>query len=237
MTRNETAKAAGTTPVPKAFLLPSMCFDGVPDDAHLVCLLGDPDCGSVEAVEEAGVLIVRPWLFPMKFVAPWVIFTGIVITCLLFFMPRLRHEKPDYPVVAFFLVLVWLVCIPAFLGLLTFVNRYFARKGDFFKVDMARHTLELCRVGRTLKASEIITFVELTRFYRNTAGWNKRRQTGVLVRAPSDRVELYPVVGELQENIPLLGRRAWADRLAEMFQVPVRRVKLSKAESRALGDC
>ncbi|MGO8689858.1 MAG: hypothetical protein ACLQLG_09500 [Thermoguttaceae bacterium] len=235
MTRNEIAKAAGTTPVPKAFSLPSMCFDGVPDDAHLVCLLGDPDCGSVEAVEEADILTARPWLFPMKFVVPWTLFIGIVITCMLLFMPWLQHEKPNYPLA--FLVFMWVIVIPGTLWVLTALNRHFATKGDYFKVDMTRHTLELCPVGRTLKASEIITFVELTRFYRNTAGWNKTRQTGVLVRASSGRVELHPVVRELQENIPLLGRRAWADRLADMFQAPVRRVKLSKAESRALSDC
>ena len=204
-------------------------------NAHLVCLLGDPDCGSVEAVEEADILTARPWLFPMKFVVPWTLFIGIVITCMLLFMPWLQHEKPNYPLA--FLVFMWVIVIPGTLWVLTALNRHFATKGDYFKVDMTRHTLELCPVGRTLKASEIITFVELTRFYRNTAGWNKTRQTGVLVRASSGRVELHPVVRELQENIPLLGRRAWADRLADMFQAPVRRVKLSKAESRALSDC
>ncbi len=46
----------------KAFSLPSMCFDGVPDDSRLECLFGDRDCGPVNAVEEAGWLIVRPWV-------------------------------------------------------------------------------------------------------------------------------------------------------------------------------
>jgi hypothetical protein len=211
-----------------------MCFDGVPDDAQLVHLLGNLDrCGPIKAVEEAGLLTVRPWLVPMKYMVPWGIFVMVVITCTSYFM---EHGKLDSSLVAF-LLFGWLVCLPGLLVLLAVFNRLVAKKGDYFKVDMARRTLELCQVGRTLKASEIIAVTLLTRWYRSHGVWRKTYQTGVLVRTQDNRVELYPVVRELGENVPSYKRSQWADRLASIFQVPVRRIELSRSESRALNDC
>jgi hypothetical protein len=214
-----------------------MLFDDVPDDSQLVCLLGDPDCGPIKAVEEAGLLTVRPWLFPMKVVVTWMVFIAAVITGMTCFMPLVEHEKPDFSSLAFFSFFLWFVCLPGFLGLLALVNRSLAKKGDYFKVDTDRRTLELCRVGRTLKADEIIAVTMLTRWYRNAGGFQKTHQTGVLVRTPNSGLELYPVIRELGENVQSSGSSNWADRLARIFQVPIRRIELSRSESRALNDC
>jgi hypothetical protein len=229
-------------PTPRAFSRSSMTFDHAPGDCELTCLLGDPNCGPVRAVEEGGVLTVRPWLFPMKYIVPWMIFTAIVITCMLCFAPMIEHKKTDFSSVLFFwlpLCLVWLLGLPAFLGFLAILNRTFASKGDYFKVDMARRTLELCRLARTVKAGDIIAITLLTRWYRNAGGASfKTYQTGVLVRSPenNNRVELYPVVRELGENIPASRASQWAERLANIFQVPIRRTELSRSESLALDD-
>ena len=177
----------------KVFSCPSMCFDGVPDDSQLVYLLGDRDCGPIKAVEEAGLLTVRPWLIPMKFMAPWMLLTLVIITIVMLCV----HYPRDW-FFWLFLTCGWFVCLPVLLGLLDAINRSFAKKGDYFKVDTARRTLELCQVGRTLKANEIIAITMLTRWYANASGsWNKTHQTGVLVRTQDNRVELYPLVREL----------------------------------------
>jgi hypothetical protein len=157
----------------------------------------------------------------------------VVISCMAYFM---EHGKLDSLLVAFLLI-GWLVCLPGLLVVLAVVSRLVAQKGDYLKVDMARRTLELCQVGRTLKASEIIAFTLLTRWYRSSGAWNKTYQAGVLVRTPDNRVELLPVVRELGENVPSSKKSQWADRLASIFQVPVRRIELSRSESRALNDC
>jgi hypothetical protein len=135
--------------------------------------------------------------------------------------------------------MTWLLVLPTLLLLLTAVNRSFARKGDYFRVDKSALTFTLCQVGKTFKAAEILAFTELSRWCRyGHAPWRATRQMGILVRAPGRHVDLYPVFRELEENIPLLGRRfRLVDRLAEIFQVPVRRVKLDRRESRSLGDC
>jgi hypothetical protein len=223
----------GAVPIQKAFSRPSMLFDGAADDSQLVCLLGDSDCGPVKAVEEAGLLTASPRLVPMKFVVPWMLFTAVAITCMMCFFF-------DGPRVFFWLLMgmLWLLALPTLLGLLALINRHMAKKGDHFRVDMTRRTLELCRIGRTLKASEIIAITLLTRWYRGGGGqWSKTHQTGVLLRTPDGRAELCPVVRELGENTPSFRKSTWADRLAAIFQVPVRRIELNKSESRALNDC
>jgi hypothetical protein len=240
--RNEKSRAATeSTALPKAFSLPSMSFDGVPDDSQLVCLLGDPDCGPIRLVEEAGLLIVRPWLFPVKLVTAWMVFIALVITGVMCFMPLIEHKKLEFSSVLFFwlpLLFLWFISLPGLLGLLAVVNRSFAKKGDYFKVDMARRTLELCRIGRTINASEIIAVTLLTRWYRLAhGGWSMTHATGILVRTQGNRVELYPVVRELGENVPSSRKSKWAERLASIFQTPIRRIELSRSESRALNDC
>ena len=181
------------------------------------------------------MLTVRPWLFPMKYLAPWMVFVLVMMTCMSIFM---ENGKLDM-VSVFGLLFGWVVCLPGLLGLLVAMNRSFAKKGDFFKVDVANRTLELCRVGRTLKASEIAAFAILTRWYRCNGGsmWTETHQTSVLVRSQDSRIDLYPLVRVLAENVNSSQKSQWADRLATVFDVPVRRIELSRSESRALNDC
>lgn len=175
---------------------------------------------------------MRPWLVPMKYVGPWMIFVMVVGTSFVLF---LEHGRLD-PVSVGFLLLGWLVCLPGLLAFLVVINREMIKKGEYFKVDTASRTLELCRAGRTFKASEIIAFTLLARWYRRGV-WSKTYQTGVLVRAPGNRVELYPVVREIGENVISSRQSQWADRLSSIFQVPIRQVELSRSESQALNDC
>ncbi len=149
--------------------------------------------------------------------------------------------------------MIWLIGLPSFLCFVFFFNRQIAKGGDYFKVDGASHALEICRIGRTFRAGEIIAFTELTRWHRwrrYVGKWQKTRQTGVLVRSPNQHVELYPVIRDREielsfgvasfvvASFPLRTRRvSWAERLAGVFQVPIRRIELSKAESKALNDC
>lgn len=231
--RRSVLESSPSIPATKAFSQVSISFERVPDDSQLVSLLGDPDCGPIKAVEEGGLLTVRPWLFPMKFVMPWMLFTLIAITVMAVYLLRGQGVF-----LWLFLAFGWFLCLPSFLGLLAVINRSFAKKGDYFKVDMARRTLELCRVGRTLRGTEIIAVTLVTRWYCNAGGvWSQTHQTGVLVRTRDNHVELYPVVRELGENLPASKRSKWANRLASIFQVPVRQIELSRSESRALGDC
>ena len=224
--------SSGALLIPKAFSRSSISFDSVPDDAQLVCLLGDRDWGPVKEAEEGGLLTVRPWLFPMKFVAPWMVFTLVVGTAATIYV----HHPLD-AALWWFLAFGWLLCLPATLALMIAINRSLAKKGDLFKVDSARRTLELCRAGRTIKADEIVAFTMLTRWYRDASGtWDERNQTSVLVRLPNHRFELYPVVRGSSQNWQLR-KLTWADRLANIFQVPVRRIELNRSESRELNDC
>ena len=135
------------------------------------------------------------------------------------------------------LLVGWLGALPGFLVISAVLSRWIAKKGDYFRVDRSRRTLELCRAGRTIQGSEIEAIILLSRWHRWGLPWIRFFQTSVLVRGPGGQMELYPVMSESTENAPAYTRSRWADRLASIFPVPVRRIELSKAESQALNDC
>ena len=191
-------------------------------------------------MEEAGFLTVGPLQLPMKYVVPWMIFVMLVISCMICFMPWGMESRFTSIFFWFFLFFGWFVALPGTLGLMALISRSIAKEGDYFKVDMASRTLELCQLGRTIKASEIIAITLLTRWYRyqyvdGRGPWTKTCQTGVLVRTQDGRVELCPVLR--QSQVPSSKSSQWADRLAGIFQVPVRQIALSKSETRELNDC
>jgi hypothetical protein len=243
--------------MPKAFSQSSICFDHNPYDSELTCLLGnaswldeilDPGPLEIRDSETNGVLTASPWLLPVKWVVSMFILADVAFTCVICLTAASRQNNPDsvfWPI-WFVLLLTWFVGLPVSLYFLFLFNRYLAKDGDYFKVDRARRTLELCRVGRTLKADEIIAFTKLSRWHRwpSYGGkWKRTHQTGVLVRIPNRQVELHPLV--TVNEVPLLGTSlplwkassSWAERLANIFQVPVRGITLSKAASRELKDC
>ena len=67
----------------KVFSLPFKCFDRLPEDSELVCLLGEIDHpGQITVLETSESLLVRPGLIPIKFVVPWMLLTGSLITAM-----------------------------------------------------------------------------------------------------------------------------------------------------------
>ena len=216
-----------------------MIFDGIPNDSELVCLLSDQVIGPIKnkTVEEGGVLTVRPQLLPMGYMVPWMIFVAAVMTCMACFMPWPEAENRFSSMAFWFnLFFGWCLMISATLGL-ALVNHMLVKAGDCFRVDLAHRRLELCRRGRAVEASELVAVTLLSRYYDLVGAWASIYQTGVLVRSPDKRVELLPVVTETCDNIRSSQRSRWADRLASIFQVPVRRIELNKSESKALNDC
>ena len=122
------------------------------------------------------------------------------------------------------------------MGLLAFINHYFAKKGDYFRVDKPRRTLELCQVGRAFTGNDILAFTEVLRWYRRGPGWawEWTWQTCVLVHTLEGHVEQYPLV---RETVVRLFRARLVDQLVQIFEVPIRRVRLNRRASRALKDC
>lgn len=215
----------------KAFSQSSACFGHVPNDSELTSLLGDADCGPIKGVEDGKSLTVRPWLIPMKYMAPWAVLTMVVITVMTAFL----YGKFDL-LAWLFLAFGWFVCLPGFLGITVLINWAFAKKGNYIKVDVSRRTLELCRLGRTFTSDQIAAIIELSRWYLLAGGWEHTLQTSVLIRKPDGQFELFPMLREIQTP-RLFGKPQWADRLAAILQTSVRRVKLSRSESRQLNDC
>jgi hypothetical protein len=244
--RSNSCEPSSSVP-PRAFSRPSMSFDHNPADTELVALLGEPAHGLVSLSEEGGVLVARPWVLPMKWIVIWLFFVAVGLTCFMCVDLCWEHEGRMNPSDVYFfglcLLLMWLVVVPGILLVLAFIRRTLAKRAeqrDFFKVDTSRRTLELCPVGRTFKAGEIIAFTVVARWYRNVNmanEWKGALQTGVLVRASNNRVEHYPLIHGWSETTLSSKRSKCADRLAGIFCVPVRRIELNKFESCALNDC
>lgn len=219
--------------MPKMFSVTSMSFDHNPDDSELTSLLGDRDCGRIQAVEVDGVITVRPGLFPMKIIYPWMIFVGVVITCMIFFMPLVERKELELPLAVGMVSILWLAVVPSFLGLLAYTNSYFAKKGDYFKVHAARRMLEVCPIGRRFDADQIAAIIELSRWYRSVGEWDHTLQTSVLIHRPDGQFEIIPL---FREAMPVLGKPEWADRICGILETPVRRITLSQPQSRDLKD-
>jgi hypothetical protein len=236
------SKENHTTGRPKVFSQPSMTFDHNPADSELTCLLGE-NVPYAKEFELSSVLIVRPGLMPIRWIVAVLIFFACVIS--FFWTPGIHsmghaesiaQDWVDLFITWFACGFIWLVFVPSTVGVLWFYNRQLSKKGDFFRVDFQRRTLELCQAGRTLKTDDIIAFTELTRWYgpANSDG-NWTRQTGVLIRnGPS--VEWYPLVPRIWPKQWKKTREPLIDRLACFFQKKVRRIELDRQHSNKLGD-
>jgi hypothetical protein len=234
---SESGPGAPQRPVPIAFTRPFLSFDRMPDDSQLVCLLGTPaSYNPLKVVEEAGVLRVRPVPLRLKYAVPGLVTFTALITGVPYFLQRGKIEA----FMLAFLGMGWLLVFPTLLAAMIFISRSIEKGGDIFRFDPMQRLLELCRAGRTFKPGEIVAVTLLTRWYLGSdsdgRSWIKTHQTGVLVRGPGREVEHYPVVSQQSTRLPTYQKLSWADRLAAIFQVPVRRIELSLRESRALND-
>jgi hypothetical protein len=250
--------------MPNVFSCTSITFDHEPYDSELTCLLGrrswfdelrDSASSGIRCVETGGDVLASPRVLPIKWILAGLIVLCAIQTCFWCVVYVSHHSDPKWTAgfLVLVLLLIWLVQLPLVVGILFLCNRWLGRDGDYFRISGANRTLELCRFGRTVKAGEIIGFVELMRWrrlLRYVGGWHRTRQTSVMIRDADRRVELYPLIHERERelridvvgirvaSLPLRRRELpWADRLAGTFQVPVRRITLTKSESKALNDC
>lgn len=244
---SSSSERQATDASPKAFSRPSMSFDHRPSDAELTALLGKDDHGLVSWSEEGGMLIARPWVLPMKWILLGLaIITFLGLVCWVPVILNLGHggkmNSTDLHTFCFYWFLVWLAAMVGMLLTAVSVRRTLIKninKREFFKIDMLRRTLELCSAGRTFKAGEIVGFTVLSRRCRSGSDndWKGTRQTGVLVRTPNGLVEHFALLHEWAETGLTAEKSKWADRLAGIFCVPVRRISLNLKESRELKDC
>jgi hypothetical protein len=217
----------------KTFSITSVCFDRVPNDSELVCLLGDgdpsrpPPYTPIKFADTFESLTCTPRLVPLNWIMPLLVLFVAGLTCVLWLAVDVSAHW-----LWLITAIIWLD-VPVTLAVFVWINQQLGRKGDHFRVDRSRRTLELCRIGRTINSREIVALTELTRYYKRGSEWVWTQQTGVLVRLPDDRIELLPIVREDQwcSRPPHC-----ADRLADFFGVPVRRIELDKSESKALAD-
>jgi hypothetical protein len=217
----------------RAPLASSKRFDHNPSDAELTCLLEGPSrYAGLKVVESDGILRVRATGLPVTGIMLSMVLGAAVITGGMLY---LRSIEPGFDFeIAFWVMFVafWLIVVFWWIVLII-INRCLAASDDFLRVDTMKRTLDLCRNGRTFRASEILAITEVfrwSRYDRRGGEWMSNLQTGVLVRADNTEMELHILV-EGETRPPL------TERLAEILHVPIRRVTLDKSESKALNDC
>jgi hypothetical protein len=231
--------------MPKIFSCPSMTFDHEPYDSELTCLLGE---GSwldelpigIQWIENSGVASIGPKrLHKALLIFLLFVLGAINVACIvyLFFSPWLKM----------ILRLIIVLVSGPLIWFLSILFYHSNKNNDFFKIDISRRRLELYRIGRAASADEIVAFSELIRWQRRNLWvdyWRKVRQTDVLVHGPNRCVQWHPLIccyesqwSSLLSVLQICKRRtSLADRLANIFQKPVRRITLDKKESKALND-
>jgi hypothetical protein len=207
---------------------PHLTFDHEPRDDELVWLLGNHRlCYSNLTIDDTGAeLVGRSKRVSLKVHAPAMLFCGVIFTGLISFVPERQSA-------AYMTIFVWITVAATIAGWIV-LNRKLVAEGDYFRADKQARWLDLCPIGRRFVTEEILGFSELTRHDRpGTTGETWIRQYGVLVRDGDGRIDHYPIA---VENHALLSKPMIAVRLAALFAVPVRRVKLSRRQSRELHD-
>jgi hypothetical protein len=231
-----TLESSSRPVLPKAFSLDSMSYDHDPTDAELSCLLNGPSQPmGFKVVEADGMFHVNTSQIPVKGIMLTMVLGAIVLILFGYFCIFHTSGSSSFPNNIIFSIWVAGNCfiVALFSILLPLINSQLAKKEDFIRVDMSKRTLELCRKKRAFRASEIHAFTELSRYFRHSVSgseWRLQTQIGVLVRVDHGGMELFPLVKGKSKS-PL------SDQLAGIFQKPVRRIELSKNESKALNDC
>lgn len=232
-TRGPSDAERDPTPAPKAFSAASARFHHEPADADLVVPLGDRDQpGWLDVRDSAEALVVRPGLLPLRFVIPWLLSISAAITAAPWMAPRLFPRDPLFLAM---LPLLWTAIVPTMIAICVGLNCHFAAKGDYFRADKAARTLTIDPTRRVLAARDIACITEVTRWAWFSHTWTWVRQTGVLARESGGGYTHHFLVRETRESYPSRRDARPADRLAEVFGVPLHRVRLTLAQSRALG--
>jgi hypothetical protein len=218
--------------MPRAFSQTHLVLDRDPEDADLVQLLGDDEHpGSFDTVDEDGVLAMQPQRIPIKRITVFVILFACALTALAVFAEDwgLSFEGP----IAWAMVtLTWVAVAPVFIGILWAIDRRFARMGPYFRIDRGAGTIWLRQSDRSLAIADVVELVRLERWHRYGGKWGRTRQWTV-VAFVDGRHEVHPVIREID---PLLMGDPIDKVLTEALGRRSRRIKLSTAESKALGD-
>jgi hypothetical protein len=218
-----------TSSLPKQFSLNRQSFDHEPVDAQLVALLGPFEFVDPIKIEDtAASLTASAGSIPMKFAVPFMLLFVSGITAARWYFPKF-----DLP--WFIIGIVWFAILPTFFAILVFINRTLTKMGVFFRADKLHRTLTLPSINVTLAAKQIVAFTQVDRWYKgNTAfGLSWIRMTAVLTRREDGGFDYFPLTRETSRRV---FQELLVDRLGQIFNVPVRKIVLTRLESKSLQD-
>ena len=218
--------------VPRAFSADVIVFDHKPADAELVALLGSGGHAGAAAEETPQGWRLRVSRVPMDRVVPWMVFVMAAITGAVAWLEGgfTRHAVA-------FLMIGWLLALPALLAALWGINRRLDTWPDEARVDLKQRVLEIPKSALRVRFTDIDGLVDLWRWVDDGGDLERRRQLGVIVRAGEETgpTWAYHTLGWDKEWGS--GRRVQRmNRVVAELGRPVREIRLSLRESKALGD-
>ncbi len=225
--------AKGESAVPRAWSADVVVFDHEPADDELVALLGEGGHMGVVVHETPWSLRIRPWRFPMKWVVAWMLIVAAGATGMNSWMEASFTTTNNL----FFLAIVWLLALPMMLLLFWSINRSLDSKPDVARLDLECKVLEIPKSALRVRFSDIEEVVELWRWVRDGGDLERHRQLGILLQKKRQ-------AGLAWEYHTLGWDKEWGSgrRVRRMNRIvaelgrPVRKIRLSIGESRALGD-
>lgn len=126
-------------------------------------------------------------------------------------------------------LLIWLIVLPLALVLLSWLLQRKDAGESVLVVDRATAKLYVPTGGQVIAAADLFQVVEVIRWAEDAHHWKPVVQTSLVVAIAEGGFEVIPIVTQVRPNrfaMPL------ADRLADVFGVPVLRVQLDAEESR-----
>ncbi len=218
---------------PRMFTENFRTFDHEPEDAELVTLLGPHVLTTaLQVIDNPNELIIRPRMIPMWFAVPWVLLIAGVITALIWFVPATRATM-DHSTAVLVTVTLWAMILPALFAIFAWINKTFRQQGNYCRVDKRNRTLTARFVDRPMTRDQILCIIDLERHYVSHGVWDSIRQASVLYQNGDGAIQQYPLATEIEGQ---LFAPDYGGRIATALDVPVRRIRLSKRESKAIGD-
>lgn len=220
--------------LPKAFSVDRLHFDARPTDEQLLALLGPPEYISLLQVDEDAArqtIRVRPGRLPMRWIMPWMVLVAAGITAAIWIGVGGGIAGTGRIAIWAMVAFIWLGVLPVMFGIFFAINSHFGKEPDYFEADFIHGSLTLPRAGVTLTASQIDCFTAVKRWCLSNGQWQYVCQTGILACREASGFDHYLVFSDRAKR-----RNQWqtVDRLAEGFKKLVRRVTLTRSQSKLL---
>ncbi len=204
-------------------------FAAPPTSAELAAVLPAPRADRLSYTASNDSFEVGVAARPVWLLLPGLVWFGVVVTVAPWMAPLWGGQFMGWGRWCVLMLVNWIVLLPAVLVLLSWLVQRKHAGESVLVVDLAAGKLYLPTGDRAVAVGELFQVVEVIRWAEDERQWKPVVQTSLVLLVAEGGFEVVPLVTEVRPSpfgMPL------ADRLGDVFGVPIIRVQLSDEESR-----